>query len=54
MTSARRPKKIAYGGDLSPEQWPEHTWAKDLDMLRSAGIDTATINVFGWSRMQPD
>lgn len=46
--------KIAYGGDYNPEQWPKEVWAQDMEMLRDAGIDTVTLNVFSWASLQPN
>ena len=46
--------KILYGGDYSPEQWPESTWDADLEWFEAAGINVATINVFAWSVDQPE
>lgn len=44
---------ILYGGDYSPNQWPEATWDDDLVMFDQAGINSATINVFSWAKLQP-
>ena len=46
--------RFCFGGDWNPEQWPDGTWNDDLDMLSRAGINEATINVFGWGLLQPD
>ncbi|QQE77952.1 beta-galactosidase [Alicyclobacillus sp. SO9] len=46
--------KIIYGGDYSPEQWPQETWDNDMELFADAGIDVATINVFSWAINQPD
>lgn len=45
--------KIAYGGDYNPEQWDEATWEEDMRMFKLAGIDTLTVNVFSWAKLQP-
>lgn len=45
--------KIAYGGDYNPEQWPRETWLEDMKMFKEAGIDTVTLNVFSWAKLQP-
>jgi len=45
--------KILYGGDYNPEQWPQETWKEDMRLLRLAGIDIVTINVFSWGSLQP-
>ena len=47
-------KKIPYGGDYNPEQWPEETWQEDMRLFRLAGIDIVTLNVFSWAALQPD
>jgi len=46
-------KKVLYGGDYNPEQWPEETWNEDMRLLRLAGIDIVTLNVFSWAALQP-
>ncbi len=46
-------KKIWYGGDYSPEQWPESVWDEDLRLLQDAHVDVVTINVFAWAMNQP-
>ena len=46
--------EILYGGDWNPEQWPRETWEHDLQLLKDAGINTVTLNVFSWSLLQPD
>ncbi|GMA23661.1 beta-galactosidase [Luteimicrobium album] len=54
MAGARwNPERIAYGGDWSPEQWPEADWPAQLTALRDAGITTVTLGVFAWARLQP-
>ena len=46
--------KIAYGGDYNPEQWPKEVWLEDMEMLKDAGIDIVTLNVFSWASLQPN
>lgn len=46
-------KKMLYGGDYNPEQWPKDIWHKDMELFGKAGINSATINVFSWARIQP-
>ncbi len=46
-------KKIPYGGDYNPEQWPEEIWQEDMRLFAKAGIDTVTLNVFSWASIQP-
>ncbi|MFI0895635.1 beta-galactosidase [Streptomyces sp. NPDC020983] len=42
-----------FGGDYSPEQWPEHVWKDDHRLFDAARIDTLTLGVFLWARTQP-
>jgi beta-galactosidase len=45
--------EMAFGGDYSPEQWPEHVWADDVALMKSAGVNFVTLGVFAWARLQP-
>lgn len=45
--------KILYGGDYNPGQWPKDVWAEDMRIFRLANINSATVNVFSWARIQP-
>ncbi len=44
---------IAYGGDYSPDQWPENVWAEDVRLMREAGVNLVSLAIFSWSRLQP-
>lgn len=46
--------KILYGGDYNPEQWDRDIWERDMKLLKEAGIDIVTLNVFNWAMLQPD
>ena len=46
-------KKLPYGGDYNPEQWPEEVWEEDMRFFKEAGIDTLTVNIFSWAALQP-
>lgn len=45
-------KKICYGGDYNPEQWPEEIWKEDMRLFKLAHIDIVTLNVFSWAMLQ--
>lgn len=45
--------RILYGGDYNPNQWPRETWKEDIRLFNKAGINSATINVFSWAKIQP-
>ncbi|PSL52543.1 beta-galactosidase [Saccharothrix carnea] len=44
---------LRYGGDYNPEQWPEEVWAQDVELMRRAGVNTVTVGVFSWARIEP-
>lgn len=46
-------KRILYGGDYNPNQWPEEVWKEDMRIFKDARINSATINVFSWAKIQP-
>jgi len=46
-------RKIAFGGDYNPEQWPEEVWAQDDRLFDLARIDTLTLAVFDWALLNP-
>ncbi|MDR6977670.1 beta-galactosidase [Streptomyces sp. 3330] len=61
MTAAHRPSladatrgRILFGGDYNPEQWPEETWHEDVRLMRDAGVNSVTLGVFSWSRLEPE
>ncbi|MER7969874.1 beta-galactosidase [Streptomyces sp. NPDC096080] len=45
--------RILFGGDYNPEQWPEETWHDDVRLMRDAGVNSVTVGVFSWSRLEP-
>jgi len=45
--------RILFGGDYNPEQWPEETWAEDARLMKDAGVNSVTLGVFSWSRLEP-
>jgi len=53
MKLAGNVKKVLYGGDYNPEQWPKEIWKEDMRLFALAGIDVLTINVFSWAALQP-
>ena len=53
MISTRLPR-IWFGGDYSPDQWPEETWREDMWLFTLAGVSVATLPVFSWAKLQLD
>ncbi len=46
-------QRILYGGDYNPGQWSRDIWDTDMELFRQANINSATINVFSWAKLQP-
>ncbi|HEY3869931.1 MAG TPA: beta-galactosidase [Actinocrinis sp.] len=46
-------RKVPFGGDYNPEQWPEKVWNQDYELFDAARIDTVTLGVFTWALLQP-
>ncbi|MCW4456995.1 beta-galactosidase [Microbacterium sp. MPKO10] len=47
------PGRLLYGGDYNPEQWPREVWAEDIELMRSARINTVSIGIFSWAMLEP-
>ncbi|MEQ4717185.1 beta-galactosidase [Nonomuraea sp. B19D2] len=45
---------LLFGGDYNPEQWPEHVWAEDVELMSAAGVNLVTVGVFSWARLEPE
>jgi len=45
--------RLCFGGDYNPEQWPEHVWADDVELMRRCAVNLVTVGVFAWSRLEP-
>ncbi|WP_449386122.1 beta-galactosidase [Cellulomonas soli] len=45
---------LLFGGDYNPEQWSRETWLEDVELMRRAGVTTATVGVFSWSWLEPE
>lgn len=54
MIESEKVRHILYGGDYNPEQWPEESWSEDMRLLKEAGVNIVTLNVFSWASIQPD
>lgn len=51
--SAKEITRMLYGGDYNPNQWPREIWDEDMRFFKDAHINSATINVFSWAKIQP-
>ena len=45
--------RIRFGGDYNPNQWPKEIWEEDMRIFKKASINSATVNVFSWAKIQP-
>ncbi|MFI1035053.1 beta-galactosidase [Streptomyces sp. NPDC020951] len=45
--------RILFGGDYNPEQWPEETWREDVALMAAAGVNSVTLGVFSWAKLEP-
>ena len=43
---------FAFGGDYSPEQWPEEVWIEDIELMRRAGVNSVNLGVFSWGLIE--
>ena len=44
---------LAFGGDYNPEQWPREVWDEDVALMRSAGVNLVSVNIFSWASLNP-
>ncbi|MDT0265161.1 beta-galactosidase [Streptomyces sp. DSM 44915] len=46
-------RRLAFGGDYNPEQWPEEVWREDVTLMREAGVNLVSLGIFSWSKLEP-
>lgn len=51
--SIRPDRRMIFGGDYNPEQWPESVWPDDVRLMTEAGVTTVTLGVFSWAAIEP-
>ncbi|MCR6705951.1 MAG: beta-galactosidase [Cellulomonas sp.] len=54
LTDGPYGRRVLYGGDYNPEQWPREAWPEDVALMREAGISLVTVGVFSWSVLEPE
>ena len=47
--------RLMHGGDYNPDQWLDRpdVLKKDIELMKEAGINEATIGVFSWASYEP-
>ncbi|MEV3859983.1 beta-galactosidase [Streptomyces sp. NPDC050095] len=46
-------RRLGYGADYNPEQWPREVWDEDIRLMRAAGVNVVSLAIFSWARLQP-
>lgn len=44
---------VLFGGDYNPDQWDESIIYEDMKLFQEAGINTVTLPVFSWAKLEP-
>ncbi len=44
---------MVFGGDYNPEQWPEHVWLEDVELMRRAGVNLVSVGIHSWALLEP-
>lgn len=52
--SKQKKTYVIFGGDYNPDQWNESTIDRDIQMFKKAGINTVTLPVFSWAKIEPE
>lgn len=47
------PSVLLYGADYNPEQWPEAVWEEDMRLMKLAGVNIVSLNIFSWASLEP-
>ena len=47
------PRRISYGADYNPDQWPREVWDEDVRLMKQAGVDVVSVAIFSWAKLQP-
>ncbi|MBP2436810.1 beta-galactosidase [Microbacterium amylolyticum] len=47
------PRRISYGADYNPDQWPREVWDDDVRLMKKAGVDVVSVAIFSWAKIQP-
>ncbi|HCO73061.1 MAG TPA: hypothetical protein DIT57_13675, partial [Enterococcus sp.] len=46
-------RQLYYGADYNPEQWSKEVILEDMRLMKEAGVNYVSINIFGWVNLQP-
>ncbi|MGO1265149.1 MAG: beta-galactosidase [Microbacterium gubbeenense] len=46
-------RRISFGADYNPDQWPREVWDEDVRLMKVAGVDVVSVAIFSWAKLQP-
>ncbi|AGZ42050.1 beta-galactosidase [Actinoplanes friuliensis] len=52
-TDPRAGRRLEFGADYNPEQWPRSVWDDDIRAMRVAGVTVVSLAIFSWARLEP-
>lgn len=50
----KKQTQMYYGADYNPEQWSKEIILEDMALMKEAGVNYVSINIFGWVSIQPN
>lgn len=50
----KKQTQMYYGADYNPEQWSKEVILEDMVLMKEAGVNYVSINIFGWVSIQPN
>ncbi|HAQ0413658.1 TPA: beta-galactosidase [Enterococcus faecium] len=50
----KKQTQMYYGADYNPEQWSKDVILEDMTLMKQAGVNYVSINIFGWVSLQPN
>ncbi|MDN6051002.1 beta-galactosidase [Bifidobacterium mongoliense] len=45
-------RRLWFGGDYNPDQWPEEVWDEDVRLMRRAGVNLVSVGIFSWANIE--
>src|SRR5690625_4318360 len=49
----KQDKTISIGSAYNPEHWPKERWAKDIQLMKEAGLKILRVADLSWSFLEP-
>ncbi|MFO7871536.1 MAG: beta-galactosidase [Kiritimatiellia bacterium] len=43
-----------HGGDYNPDQWEPALWDEDMELMKKARCNAATVGIFAWAKIEPE